>query len=733
MNGPEDVVASSRAVRKVGTAVAVLLVALSATWWFQHFRGVESPQRWLMLAASITCFGGLRELQRRGRFGIGKWSEDPLGLVFLTAVVLGVIRLEVDESVVGALGVGVVTTLVPDALRGLRGGRLVVVAAVLAVVSTSFGGSVLRGIGLITAIVLVALLRARSAAAASQFARSEPPRSTDASPRTLARLCSFGALCVALALVLDHGTRVAIEVAHRADDAKPQDASKDALDEAADALRREALTRSAGERISNRIEPEILPSEPSGLAGGIHRFQVEVTTADDRPLTGGDAFLLTDFHPPAPWQRWTQRDADVVQRLGTTVGGVVFASFEDEPADDDVVVRIDGDPVELSAGVGGRPRVDVLVPRLSPAVSVSIEASTGDVGSLVRLGCGDLVLQPGSSGANRFVVRVPARVFRHASYGPARDRRDLAPLRTRATSPQDLEPAPRFDGDDVLFAAAAPVLATAGSDLERVEAITEWLAHGTFRYDFDATVPGLAGVAVLARERRGKCLQFATAALVLLRRAGLPARLAVGHLVHDYDEERGVYDVWSRDAHAFVEVHFERAGWVPFDATPPAPRDEAGQGPDPSTLADEREDPAAATPARGPLQWVIDHVLVPIGLPFAVLFALVGAVIVGIVFARRLLVGRRVRSQGGAQDLVRSVDQLLLQRWLASFSAMGASIRRSQTLQEFAASVASVFGARVAPLLRFVPWFERSRFGGRALDPAERQEVASACDSFRPK
>jgi transglutaminase-like putative cysteine protease len=71
--------------------------------------------------------------------------------------------------------------------------------------------------------------------------------------------------------------------------------------------------------------------------------------------------------------------------------------------------------------------------------------------------------------------------------------------------------------------------------------------------------------------RTGYCEQFATAMAVMGRIAGLPTRVAVGFTpgettVRD-DGTIGV-EVLQRNAHAWVEVWFDEAGWVRFDPTP---------------------------------------------------------------------------------------------------------------------------------------------------------------------
>jgi uncharacterized protein (DUF58 family) len=68
--------------------------------------------------------------------------------------------------------------------------------------------------------------------------------------------------------------------------------------------------------------------------------------------------------------------------------------------------------------------------------------------------------------------------------------------------------------------------------------------------------------------RKGTCEYFATAAAVLLRRAGVPARLVTGFYAGDWNEWGRFYDVRQSQAHAWIEVWIPGRGWISYDATP---------------------------------------------------------------------------------------------------------------------------------------------------------------------
>jgi len=84
--------------------------------------------------------------------------------------------------------------------------------------------------------------------------------------------------------------------------------------------------------------------------------------------------------------------------------------------------------------------------------------------------------------------------------------------------------------------------------------------------DYDPTGRNTALRQFLLRDRAGHCEYFATAATLLLRQAGIPARYAIGFAVPG--EEGGpVYLVRARHAHAWTQAYINGA-WRDFDTTP---------------------------------------------------------------------------------------------------------------------------------------------------------------------
>lgn len=78
----------------------------------------------------------------------------------------------------------------------------------------------------------------------------------------------------------------------------------------------------------------------------------------------------------------------------------------------------------------------------------------------------------------------------------------------------------------------------------------------------------------LTESHEGYCMHFASAATLLLRQGGVPARYVSGYTVDrsafQYNAETGAYiaEVGDYMAHAWVEIYLENIGWVPLEVTP---------------------------------------------------------------------------------------------------------------------------------------------------------------------
>lgn len=119
---------------------------------------------------------------------------------------------------------------------------------------------------------------------------------------------------------------------------------------------------------------------------------------------------------------------------------------------------------------------------------------------------------------------------------------------------------------------ARAITRDAATDSERVSALEHHLfANGRYSDtppDFHAA-DGSAVEQFLMGEMAAHCEYYASALVVLARSIGIPARLVNGFAGGRENSIGGFVEVTRADAHAWVEVHYERAGWVRYDATPP--------------------------------------------------------------------------------------------------------------------------------------------------------------------
>ncbi len=117
---------------------------------------------------------------------------------------------------------------------------------------------------------------------------------------------------------------------------------------------------------------------------------------------------------------------------------------------------------------------------------------------------------------------------------------------------------------------ARAITADALTDYDMAAALEQYLL---LSYDYDlrvGTLPRSSDVVdhFLFERQAGYCSQFATTMAVMARLVGLPARVAAGYLPGEYNSLTGAHTVRLSDAHAWVEIKFVGAGWVPFDPTP---------------------------------------------------------------------------------------------------------------------------------------------------------------------
>ncbi|NAZ75829.1 hypothetical protein GTQ99_10450, partial [Kineococcus sp. T13] len=436
--------------------------------------------------------------------------------------------------------------------------------------------------------------------------------------------------------------------------------------------------------------------------------ELDLDARGELPLT---PLLSVPADSPALWRAAV---LDTYDGHGWSAAGAGTVWYERTGADD-------GQPryvadAEEGAGGGGPQRTDAVEP-------------LGDYPALVSAGAPaalatDAELAPTASGARL----LPAHRSYVVTSTPVATTSDGAPAPgagTAAAAPAD--PArwlqlPSSLPQRVRDLGAQLAGPRAGDPLAAARAVERHLRAGA-RYSLEAPVPDADEDSVaefLFTDRIGFCEQFASAEVVLLRSAGVPARLVTGFSGGEPvagDASRRV--LRSADAHAWVEVWVPGRGWTSSDPTAGAPLVRGG---------------AASLPARAwrEVQQRVDALLADERARWLVAAALVALAGLGAGLLRWWRVRRAARGAGaggaGARRDVVTVELLLaLQAWEA---ALPAPLRRG------AAEGLSAWAARLGAVAPRVPGtaalevVERACFARRVPPPAElrtaREELQRA-------
>jgi transglutaminase-like putative cysteine protease len=94
------------------------------------------------------------------------------------------------------------------------------------------------------------------------------------------------------------------------------------------------------------------------------------------------------------------------------------------------------------------------------------------------------------------------------------------------------------------------------------------LFHASFRYTLRPPLLGRDSIDdFLFSTRQGFCEHYASAFVVLMRSAGIPARVVTGYQGGWWNDSGGYLLVRNSDAHAWAEVWMAGRGWVRVDPT----------------------------------------------------------------------------------------------------------------------------------------------------------------------
>ncbi len=105
--------------------------------------------------------------------------------------------------------------------------------------------------------------------------------------------------------------------------------------------------------------------------------------------------------------------------------------------------------------------------------------------------------------------------------------------------------------------------------LEKIIFVQDYLKDAAV-YDIS---PGMTPISedfvdyFLFENKKGYCMHFASAATLMFRILGVPARFVEGYVVHATDANTDV-EVKDQSAHAWTEIYIDGFGWIPIETTP---------------------------------------------------------------------------------------------------------------------------------------------------------------------
>ncbi len=273
-----------------------------------------------------------------------------------------------------------------------------------------------------------------------------------------------------------------------------------------------------------------------------------------------------------------------------------------------------------------------------PSVGRPVSVSTAGLGVDPR--SGDLVVPAGRAAPVRYTVT-------------GADPR-LDPVRLRAALPEP-PPAgrPDYDVPPAVTAAAQQAVAGARTTFGRLAGLESLFRTEVFTVAADEGAPaghGLFQLSRLLRERTGTAEQYASAFAVMARGLGYDARLVMGFRA-PYDDGVDGWVVRARSVQVWPEVRLAGLGWVAFQPTPtrrsdgsedPGADDSGRSAVDQAVQQEQaarQAPPTSPPPARPDAR--DDASAAPWGLVLAVLAAVLGLVVVGVLLVPLAKLARR--------------------------------------------------------------------------------------------
>jgi transglutaminase-like putative cysteine protease len=199
-----------------------------------------------------------------------------------------------------------------------------------------------------------------------------------------------------------------------------------------------------------------------------------------------------------------------------------------------------------------------------PRIAQTIYPEPGPSRALFSLDAPAVIAQPRARSAPDGVFEYPGPITRRLAYGAESVTPGIQATATGINRAFYLILPPRIP--ERVQRLAEEIKRHGTGDARRLELLEQYFRNGDYRYSMRDLPTGEDALEqFLFEKKQGHCEFFASAFALLLRAAGVPARLVGGYLGGDYNELGGYYLVSDDLAHVWVEAYIDGRGWVRVD------------------------------------------------------------------------------------------------------------------------------------------------------------------------
>lgn len=297
--------------------------------------------------------------------------------------------------------------------------------------------------------------------------------------------------------------------------------------------------------------------------------------------------------------------------------------------------------------------------------------------------------------------------------------------------------------DPRLGALASELTAQAATPEERVRRTVQFVSGACiYSLDIGPFRTSQPVAEFLFEKKRGYCQYFASAAAILLRLQGVPARYVTGFNVTELNRQGAYYVVREADAHAWIEAYVPGRGWVEADPTPATEFESLHEEMRSGLLGDAwewlagRARDAWATMRAGGWRWLLAvmSLWITAGGQAALTHWWVTLVLLAALVTAAAIARRRGRAGHAGRRLATAADVTtppaevidLMEQLDETWARAGCARPASRAPLEHCESLAARLGSDVHATSRtIVECFYRACFAGEIPAPSEVRELKS--------